>query len=282
MDMQLRSNIGEVIGRLRQAQAAIPQAVEAGLNPEYWRDRLQLVTEKTLRAQWANERNLQLRLLYERLTPAMVKSLAGAAYGEAGAEAAWGVRFTLSLAGMTGVAGQGGRPDIQAAIEYNLGTRTPTGREKKGSLRTEQQEKNLQATREMIRNWVAVEKERDERDREADGTPYSDERIAQRIERILGLNEDVVPAQRSARLQAMQDAGDRLMAAIQKWMAGDEAAGIPGVTHSGLAKEDQTALRIPPAVARQWLAAVMAAWRSYVKAHLRDRLESVLGRGLAE
>ena len=75
--MQLKSNLGSVIGRLERLQAGVPEAVGKAIAPSYWKERLRQVALVTLKAQWALERNVQTRAVYERVTHRLVESMTG-------------------------------------------------------------------------------------------------------------------------------------------------------------------------------------------------------------
>jgi hypothetical protein len=252
--MKLTSNIGQVKGRLQRLQEGIPAAVEQAIAPTYWRARLEYVATKTLRAQWALERNVQTRALYERLTPRIVATLTG--------ESAGGVsRFTLGLPEDLLAAGLG----IRDAVDYQLNQRTPAGRTKKYAFQEPDREAHLQQVRQSLRDWVTLEKRRDERDQ-----GLTDEQIAQRLEEILGLSDRAVPRERTP---AMEAAANDLMQAIESWMAGEGDS--PAVQSPQSNVQGPT---VAPEVVQQWMGAVLLAWRSYVQTHLQDRLAAALAK----
>jgi hypothetical protein len=237
---------------LKRWQAGLPEAAASALDPAYWRPRLEFVALKTLRAQWALERDVQTRALYERLTPRLLATLT--------AELSAGVaRFSLQLPESALAAGF----SIQTAVDYKLNQLTPAGRERKFALHEPDQEAHVEAVRQAIRDWVTLEKRRDERDE-----GLTDEQIADRIEEILGLSDRAVPRERTP---AMEEAAAGLMKSIESWLAGD---GDTPAVNRGTKAEGRGA--IAPEVAAQWFEAVLLAWRSYLQTHLRDRLEAAL------
>lgn len=248
--MKLRSNLPQVIQRLKRLQEGIPDAVDQAIAPAHWKGRLEHVALKTLRAQWALEPNVQTRALYEGLTPRLLATLTGVMQAHVAS-------FSLEMPG--GLAEQ---LSIEAAIAYNLGRRTPTGREKKYAVTEQGPERNLAAVRETILQWVRLEKRRDGQDTRADGTPMSDEEIAERIMVIMGLSS--VPGRR--RTENMKAAEQSLSRAIQQWLDG-EGETPPVSPHIG-----GGAVTVSPQTLNQWMTAVMAAWLEYVRAHLRDRV----------
>jgi len=247
--MTLTSNIGQVIGRLKRLQAELPGAVAAALDPAYWKPRLEFVALKTLRAQWALERDVQTRALYERLTPQIMATMTGEILGMVS-------RFTLELPPSAVAAGL----SIQSAVDYKLNQLTPAGRERKYAVHEPDQEAHLQAVKQSIRDWVTLEKRRDERDQ-----GLTDEQIAERIEEILGLSDRAVPRERTP---AMEEAAAGLMRAIESWLAGDGDS--PPVQSPTANVQSPT---MAPEVVAQWFEAVLLAWRVYLQTHLRARLE---------
>jgi hypothetical protein len=280
--MMIKSNVGQVVGRLRRLDAEMPAALSRAVSPTYWKPRFESVALRTLRAQWALERNLALRELYERLTPRIVATMVGETFEG-------GTLFGLSIPRELV------QPSVNlaGAAEFNLGQRTPTGRIKKevvdaGVFHPETLDQaggeNLERARQIVRDWVMLEKQLGPEDYQKDGSPLSPEQLAQRIEVILGIGRSVVPRERT---QAMQDAAASLARAIQRWLDGEgdtpspnySAAGAPPWrTESGptLAAPRQPALSAE--VAEQWLSAVLAAWKAYILASLPARMRMELAR----
>ena len=263
--MKLKSNIGQVKARLQRLQAGLPEAAAAAVEPNYWLPRLERVTLATLRAQWALERNVQTRARYEHLTPLIVSTLHAEALGRAHHA------FVLDL----GLVDIGRGLDIEGAADYNLGSRTPTGRSKQyavegpngkqwiqpaGSL---QQEQNLQAARQAVLDWVRLEKNRDERD-----AGLTDEEIASRLEEILGISDRAVPRDRTA---AMNEAAEHLAGAIQRWLDGEGES--PPVKTDALPLPD-----LQPAVIHSWLVAVLLAWQAFFRSHFRQKVQTELNK----
>lgn len=253
--MRLKSNISGIVGRLKRLQAGIPEAVRDAIDPAYWKGRLEYVALKTLRAQWALERDVQTRALYERLTPRILGTLTADLVGQVSV-------FTLGLPSSAVAEGL----NLQAAIDYKLAQLTPAGRERKYALHEPDAEEHLAAMRQSIRDWVTLEKERDERDQ-----GLTDEQIAERIEEILGLSDRTVPRERTP---AMEAAAASLTRAIEGWLAGEGDSPPVNRPEGGTA----TGATIAPDVAAQWLEAVLLAWRIYVQTHLLDRLALAMGK----
>lgn len=238
---------------MRRLQEGIPAAVAAAMNPTYWKARLEFVALKTLRAQWALERDVQTRARYERLTPRILGTMTGEL-------AAMVAQFTLELPDSAIASGL----SLQAAVDYKLNQLTPTGRERKFALHEPDQEAHLAAVKQAIRDWVTMEKRRDERDQ-----GLTDEQIAERIEEILGISDRVVPR---ARTPDMESAAASLTQAIESWMAGE------GDTPATAQPNSERVESISVETAAQWMEAVLLAWRVYVQTHLRDRIEDELGK----
>lgn len=254
----VRSNVREVIHRLKRLQEGLPGVIRDSAAPVYWLPRLEASATKTIRALWASERVLAKRELYERLTPKIVATVTGAFVEH-------GVDFLMHVP--TSGVGQDGGVNVAAASQYNLGVRTPTGRIRKYAVMEEEQQKNLEATRQAVRDWVMLEKRRDERDTKADGTPLSDEEIADRILQILGLKENAAPGRRGPETEA---AAEALSGAIQRWLAGE---GETPPTNPG--KDlgvGGGGVGLDPETLRQWLNAVLLAWRSLLLAGIPDRI----------
>lgn len=251
--VKLTSNIASVKRRLERLQAGYPEAVGKAIRIEFWKGRFQHIAFVTLRAQWALERNLQTRALYDRMSKRLVDSMWAEALTPLGS------RFTLGLENVA----LGGALDIAAAAEYNIGSRSAWGKKEEGSTPwkaawTEGSEQNLEATRQAIRDWVMLEKRRTDQD-----AGLTDEQIASRIEEIIGVSDRAVPRDRTP---AMEESAGKLVQAIQSWLEG-EGENPP--------TQPQTTQQqgLPPEVAESWLQAVMLAWHAYVAAHLRDRVE---------
>jgi hypothetical protein len=261
--VKLTSNLPSVIQRLQRLQAGLPAAAAAALAPAYWHPRLEMVALRTLRAQWALERDVQTRALYERLTPRILETLRTR---QAAAV------LTISMGMPEDQARQLG---FQAAMDYNLSRRTPSGRARKFAAEEPAAEKNLQAVRDSIRDWVRMEKNRDpQQDVHADGTPLTEDELVARIEEILGVGTRAVPR---ARTQAMEAAAQSLTGAINAWLGGLEQT--PGQTPVGSPPVERGAtVRANPDVIHQWLAAVLVAWCEFVRAHLGDRVGMELGK----
>lgn len=252
--MKLNSNIAGVIGRLKRLDAGIPDVVKEAIAPTYWKGRLEFVALQTLRAQWSLERDLKKRQLYERLTPRIIGTLTAETLGMASL-------FQLEIPASLAVGGL----NVQAAIDYKLAQLTPAGREKKFAISEPEQEEHLDQVRQAIRDWVTLEKRRDEEDQ-----GLTDEQIAERIEEILGLSDRSVPRDRTP---AMEDAAAGLVQAINLWLAG--GGDTPAVQRDTAAP---AGLTIDPETAAQWMQAVLLAWCSYVQTHLLDRLELAFGK----
>lgn len=286
--MVIRSNIQDVIGRLKRVEAELPKAVERAVGPKYWKTSLEFCARKTLRAQWVNERNVKLRAFYERMTDRMVATIMDQTFES-------GIRYLMSTPPTPGAASPVTAPfDIPAAADYNLGRRTPMGRlTKEASMGDEsalhpEQIENLDRVRQLVLDWVTLEKNLDPaRDYNKDGTPLSPQEIAERIEEILGINAGAVPGARS---ELMKHAAAKLTEAIQSWLDGEAsstpapnyqggvapgtaAAMVSGVPAASGGASATPALTFPPGVAEQWLAAVLAAWKALLLSRLSHRLD---------
>ena len=246
--MKLTSNIGQIKHRLQRLQEGLPEAVKTAIDPKFWGERLQHVAYVTLRSQWAAERNIKLHSLYERMSNRIAQSIVADALSPLGS------RFTMGLENLE----VSGALDIAGAADYNLGQVTPTGRPARYAIQTPGGEETLEAARQAVRDWVLIEK-----DIRAEDAGKSVDEIADDIMDILGIGEHPVPRSRS---DEVGDAAGRLQGAIQKWLDGE---GENPPTKPKTAKPEA----LDPKTARSWLSAVMLAWRAYVQAHLRDRLE---------
>jgi hypothetical protein len=258
----IRSNASVVLRRLRRFQEELPKAQAAAVSPQYWKPKLEMVARKTLVAQWQLTRSVAQRELYERLTPMIVQTFAAEVFGG-------GVRFSLGLpAGAGTVTGF----DLAGAAAYHLGQRTPLGRLKKYTMADAEQQANLEAVRQSIRDWVMLEKNREpDRDMKADGTPYSDEEIAERIMEILGVNERATPRARTAE---MEHAAEGLTRAIEGWLRGEGDS--PPVVRPEAGQHRQ--VKLDPAVVEQWFRAVLLAWQALLAAGLAPRLKAEVER----
>lgn len=263
---RLRSNIGVVIRRLRLYQAGLPEAALAAVAPGYWKPRLEELALKTVRAQWALERNVSLREAYEQLTPKLVRSLTALAT-ETGAV------FTLGLGGETLAGTLSGRATGQFATEdgqgyaaearaFNQGEATP-----KSQRHLAWHEANLERVRQTVRDWVALEKHWDERD-----AGKSADEVAERVMEIMGIG-----ASRGDRSEAMDEAAKGLSTAIQQWLDGDGES--PSTTSQAPSTRPAPgATKVNRDVVRGWLEAVLLAWTQYVKASLPGKVKSELGK----
>jgi hypothetical protein len=263
----IHSNLGQVIARLKRLDEAVPQAIRKSAEPGYWKPRLESVALKTIRAQWASEPNPRLRDLYEKITPRIVSTITADFFDG-------GTYFALSVP-------QDSKPaaaDLAAAASFNIGQRTPTGRSKKEVFQQkffrpqtvdQQAVENLERARQIVRDWVMLEKSRDDRDRRSDGTMLSDEEITERIGAILGIGRTgVIPRERT---QTVQDAAESLSGAIQRWLDGEGDS--PPVNYD---KFDPRALT--PEVAARWMQAVLQAWQKYIVASLPARVSFHLAK----
>jgi hypothetical protein len=239
-----------------------------------------MVATKTITALWALERNVALREFYERITPKVVETVCAA---HTGAIARYVMRIPSG--------------SMAAASLYNLSLRTPTGRVKKevidqGVFEPDKMnlpsQENLERMRQMVRDWVELEKETDERDTKEGGAAMSVDEIAERVNYILGISTASGSRQRSA---DMEMAAQGLTKAIQAWLDGaDQTPGghevkTPSINYGGPAdpkgKEfapTPVPASLDPAVAQQWLEAVGKAWRDY----LLQSLPSSIGLELAK
>jgi len=110
-----------------------------------------------------------------------------------------------------------------------------------------------------------IKKHRDQRDLKEDGTPYSDEEIAERLQVILGISRKAVPRDRSP---VMDDAAAALTRGINRWLLGEGEN--PPVNYRNNSKTSPPT--VDPPIARQWLEAVLAAWKAYLLAQLPTRI----------
>lgn len=262
--MQIKSNIAKVIAGLRQYQSGVPAAIQRTVAPKYWKPRLEQSATHTLRAQWALERNLAVREMYERLTPRIVNTIEAMILED-------GARFTLGIPGD----GRGGSGDIVGgdvakAIDYHVEGQTPGGKPSKNFRRAPDQltedAENRERVREAVLQWVREEKVRDERD-----AGLTDEEIADRIEWIMGLHRNTSPKEWTA---AMQEAGARLANRVQMFI--DEAG--TGGTGSGKPAGAASVPQLAPEVAAEWLEAIFASWSALFITGLPSKLEFELGK----
>lgn len=266
-------------------QSELPKALLAALDPAYWQERLKMSATKTLRKAWEGERNLALHELYERLTPRIVATIMGAYYES-------GVWFQMAVPpGWTEDAG--GWPDLARAAAFNaaLASALPAGAPGRGPgrptkmsidemlLTHPEEQKNLEKVRQAILDWVTFEKDWDERDYHADGTPSTPQERAERVMEILGVGEP------GARTVDMDVAAIGLAAAIESWLAG-EGSTSPEMAQSARAAEaaqhgepeSKSASRLDPAVAHEWLEKVLAGWVALVRRDLPRRIERELDK----
>lgn len=276
----IQSNIGEAIGRLERLYHGLPGALQRAVAPVFWSQRLKLTAGLTLRAQWAQEKNPALKEFYERMTPLIVDTMVSEVFPEA-------VSYRLGIperAGPTGV-------DIEGAAETNLERRTPTGRIKKEVVNQgifdpatldRAGEENVQRVRQVILDWVMMEKEWGPGDRKADGSPMDPEELAERIGIILGVSAGAAPR---GRTPAMEEAAGRLAKAIEGWLAGEGNTPPPDYgtgsepppwrsPSGGTNAVVLAGQRFDPKVAKQWMEAVMAAWKALVLSMLPGRVEA--------
>ena len=190
--MKLISNLAGVIDRLEELQAGYPAAVRRALAPEQWTPRLRDIAEKTLTAQvWSlgvtDEMDVQTRARLKRLIPQLVDTVMGVARPEGSLFQMWLPPNAVADISFTG------------AAKFASNQWTPMGRAKKFAMPDPQGEENLQAARQAVLDWVMLEKKRDTRDEKKDGSMMSDDQIADRVERIMGLRP---------KMGEMHDTGD--------------------------------------------------------------------------
>lgn len=264
----IRSNIKSVIARLQRFQAGLPGAVGRVLVPEKHLTHLEVVASRTLKllAETPEEREL---------VPFFVATIRSELLSPNG------FRFLMS-------APQRGRlGSVSAAQTAFEGSRTreyADGRlgERRVPLALEPDvQVNIENAREAVSQWVKFEKIFDERD-----AGYSHEQVTDRLLWIMGLNV----AQRfgdSFRTPAMRAAATGLARRVQSFW--ESAAGGGAVTAGLNAPKwgdvDRPGKRLiggepllSEAKVREWLAAVLAAWKSA----LRDRIRLGLRREIAE
>jgi hypothetical protein len=265
--MFFQTNVGQVIARLKRLDEAIPHALRKSVEPGYWKPRLESVALKTIRAQWALESNTKLRELYERITPKVVATITADFFDGSSC-------FTMSIP----LDSKRIAADFAAAASFNISQRTPTGRLKKEVFQQsfyrpqsidQRAVENLERARQIVSDWVMLEKNRDDRDRRSDGTMLSDEEIAERIGSILGIGRSVVPRERT---QIVKDAAESLSGAIQRWLEGEGDS--PAVNYDSGA----SAKALAPEVAAQWLQAVLLAWQKFLISSLPSRLSFQLAK----
>ena len=272
--MLISSNIKQVIARLERLHAELPSAPNKATAPGYWKPRLESVAHKTIVAQWVSERSLKLHVLYERITPKVVRTIMGEVFDR-------GTFFTMRIP-----ADSIRKPvGIAEAAAFNLERLTPTGRVKKDVIDkgifnpetiSQASAENLERVRRIVFDWVELEKRRDTRDFKADGTPMSTEEIADRISAILGIGPNgVIPRDRG---QLVQDAAASLSSAIQRWLDGEGDTPPPNFDKGASLVQPSSASPaalppgLPPEVAEQWLSAVLAAWSAFLMAALPGRI----------
>ena len=253
--MRLSSNISQVIRRLERLQAGLPEAVKAALDPAYWGPRLEVVTLKTLQAMFAQERDVQARARLDRMAQQIAETLIAVARPEGILIRCWLPPDSVKSFTLT------------SAAEFNLKQRTPMGRMRKWAMPDAAGEANLASARQTVLDWVALEKNRDERD-----AGLTDEEIADRLMEILGLSDRAIPRERTPE---MDMAAVALTDAIQSWLSG-EGQSPPTTKMQDAAPVNPGTL--DPAMARQWLGAVMEAWKAFVRAHLKERLDMELSK----
>ncbi len=245
----LTSNLPGVIARVKRFAAAIPGAAAKACAPAAWRARLEHAAYVTLRAQWASERSLARRELFEKLTPRILATFT--------AELLPGpvTRFTLSGPGGDGEAAAA---DVGGAVADHLGRQTPGGRLKKYAITTPEQEANAAAVQEALLEWVKTEK-RKETEKGGRDEGLSDEQIAERLGYVLGLAG--TPSDRSS---AMQDPIDRMAGYIQDFI------------NEGGGRGEGGAATVDAETVAGWLRAVLAAWLSLIRESLPLHLKDLL------
>ena len=268
---------------MERVERELPRAVQKAAAPGHWKPILESVAFKTIRAQWQGERSVALHEFYERITPQVVATIVGEVFEG-------GTRFGMSIPPGT----------LAAAAHNNISQLTPTGRMRREVIDQNvfapdqvdsNAEENLDKMRQVVLDWVRLEKRIDERDYHADGSVMSDEEIASRICNILGIGRagGVVPQNRN---EAVDAAAQGLARAIQAWL--DNADTTPGGTKvesvppnyrgqqvfSG--PSEPVVASLTPEVARQWLEAVLAAWKSRLVAGLPGQIEFEMRRVFRE
>ena len=194
--MLLKSNIKSVIWRLEQFKDGVPGALARAVEPGRWLKRLKASTLATLRKEWSTLEPPALKAWYEAMAPKMVELVVGVVIAN-------GARYEMTLLreGARRTSAEKGEKaaapavDLAKAAEYQKAYFTKTGRERKWLpthlLEPEQlkaSEESLNRAREVVRDWVELEKRRREEDMHADGTPYSNDELTDRMLRILGLH----------------------------------------------------------------------------------------------
>ncbi len=265
--MRLTSNIAGIVSRLEELQAGYPAAVRRALAPDYWRPHLVKIAEATLSAHvWSlgvtSAQDVQTRATFQRLIPVMVKSILGTPQP-------YGALFQMWLPpeSVTDL-------NFSKAAGYAADQWTPMGRDKRYAMPDAHSADNLKLAKQAVLDWVELEKNRDERDVKADGSMMSSEEIAARLEIILGLR----PRMGVTQNDGMASAASELTGAIQAWLAGADTTPSGTKINSPPVSRPSQRTGLSHAQAAQWLGAVLAAWVSFVRSHLRARVEAELNK----
>lgn len=255
-----KSNIPTIVRRMERLQAAQPLIAQRAISPAYWRERLEISAEKTLRQLWVTERNVELHALFERMTPQIVKTLTAELLD--GPVARYTIGVPAPASGGPAAAGDIGQARSEHR-ELEEATHRPGPSLRLPAEQMKERSENIDLVRAGILEWVKYGK-RKETDRGGRDYGVSNEQIAERLEWIFGLR----PGQEFAKeayTGGMQAAADRLAGPIQAFLNADALGGVTRLDRG----TKQTAL--PAQTVWQWLEAITAAWRALVAAGLPGR-----------
>ncbi len=212
----ITSNIKGVIARLQRFETGLPAALERAVAPKRWEAPLKNTARMGLLAvAWPEER---------RWVDYFVDAVHGSLFAR-------GVRWTLDVRDLPGVPQVGQVQDLKGEGFGMRGRRVPL---EQGQA----EQKQVEAVRRGILEWVREEKDRDP----VDDAGLSDAELADRIEWIMGVH----PRSRAhGRTTGMELAGQSLAGAVQRWL--DEKGGEQG--------------KLPEKRVKVWLQAVLIVWR---------------------
>lgn len=234
------SNIRSVIERLERWQAGLPAAVAKALAPEHWVAALKVVAQQTLQAQlaqWSGALSVDEKAAGEVM--GLVQNFTDSVRGQ----------WSASVSAFSAVWSDA-NVNLQSVLanqELLIGT---------GQYALDLDQGSVERAKQAVADWVAKEKILSEQDN------YDVEQATERVQRIMGLIPPTNPAAMAGWLASPEraDAAQRLAARVQEF----------------LSRTSPSARYLTPEIVNQWLAAVMLAWREYVRLHLRDRIEKEL------
>lgn len=252
--LRIESNIKGVLAQVERLQARIPRAMEAALQPERWRVPAEMTARRVLNALADPTERPLIEPFVQTVTAEWISNGLEFKMHQPNLPGAGG----LDLRGLVGAAQLAGPlhqviglADLPLFLNAFLGSRD--------------------LAREVIRDWVATEKDLDARDIKEDGTPMTVDEITDRLMSILF---DPVGARAAAAESLLASEAERGPHAggglrlIDFFAVHPLSAGLGGGNLAALTD--------------RWLRAVLAAWRELVTLYYPARVQQLLRAGKDE